>query len=166
MTTTQTSLIIATLLVCHPCTAGPEFTQPGIGQTPKVESRPAKGEPVESDVDIRAAKRYEEMLQKMQAAVEEVAQLYGNPTFIQVFTNDSDRAAELKKRLQSARSGEEIRRELATLEKRRDDLLNELALKQREAARLAARLVRQRAALDAMAAAVEQARKAVEDTAN
>ena len=166
MTTTQTSLIMATLLVCHPCTAGPESTQPGMGQAPKVGSRPAKGEPLESDVDIRADKRYEEMLGKMQEAVEEVAQLYGNPTFLQVFTNDSDRAAELKKRLQAARSGEEIKRELATLEERRDDLLNDLALKQREAARLAARLVRQRAALDALAAAVEQARKAVEDTAN
>lgn len=166
MTTTQTSLIVATLLVCHPCAAGPEFNQPGMGQAPKVEARPAKGEPVESDVDFRADKRYEEMLRKMQAAVEEVAQLYGNPTFLQVFTNDSDRAAELKKRLQEGRSGEEIRREMAILEKRRDDLLNDLALKQREAARLAARLVRQRAALDTLAAAVEQARKAVEDTAN
>ena len=166
MTTTQTSLIMATLLVCRPCSAGPEINQPGIGQAPKVESQPAKGEPVESEVDNRADKRYEEMLRKMQAAVEEVAQLYGNPTFLQVFTNDSDRAAELKKRLQAARSDEEIKRELATLEKRRDDLLNDLALKQREAARMAARLVRQRAALDALAAAVEQARKAVEDTAN
>jgi hypothetical protein len=59
-----------------------------------------------------------------------------------------------------------MQRELSDLQHRRDDLLNDLALKQREASRLAARLVRQRAALEALASAVEQARKAVEETAN
>jgi len=97
--------------------------------------------------------------------VEEIAQLYGNPVFLQVFTNDVDRASELKLRLKAARTGEDIRRELADLEKRREDLLGDIALKEREAARLGGRLVRQRAALDALSAAVEQARKAVEDTA-
>ena len=106
------------------------------------------------------------MLAKMQAAVEEVAQLYGNPVFLQVFTNDMDQAAELKERLRLARSEKALRRDLSDLEKSRDEVMSDLALKQREASRLAARLVRQRAALDALAAAVEQARKAVEDTAN
>jgi hypothetical protein len=106
-----------------------------------------------------------EMLDRMQAAVEEVAQLYGNPVFLQVFTNDAGRASELKRRLKASQTGDDVTRELTGLEKKRDDLLGDIALKEREAARLTAKLARQRAALDALAAAVEQARKAVEDTA-
>lgn len=112
----------------------------------------------------RAERRYEEMLGRMQASIEEIAQLYGNPTFLQVFTNDGERAAELKQRLRAARSGDEILRELSDLQKKRDDLLNDIALKTRESSRLANRLVRQRTALDAVASALEEARKAVEDT--
>jgi hypothetical protein len=113
----------------------------------------------------RADKRYREMLDKMQAAVEEIAQLYGNPVFLQVFTNDAEQASKLKERLKAARAGEVIRRELADLEKKREDLLNEIALREREVTKLSGRLVRQRAALDALATAVDQARNAVEDTA-
>jgi len=120
---------------------------------------------IEHESERRADKRYEEMLIKMQAAVEEIAQLYGNPVFLQVFTNDADRASELKERLKAARSREDIRRELTNLEKRRDDLLNDIALKERATAKLTGKLVRQRIAIDALALAVEQARKAVEDTA-
>jgi len=105
------------------------------------------------------------MLEKMRAAVEEIAQLYGNPLFLQVFTNDADRATDLKQRLRVARSGAEIRQELTDLEKRRSELLDDIALKEKEAARLAGRLARQRAALGALATAVDQAQKAVEDTA-
>jgi uncharacterized protein YjiS (DUF1127 family) len=117
-----------------------------------------------ADTGSRASKRYDEMLGKMQAAVEEIAQLYGNPVFLQVFTNDLARADELKERLRTARSEEQLRRELAELQRKRDDLLNDIALKEREAARAAARLVRQRAALDALSEAVEQAKRAVEET--
>lgn len=150
---------LAALLICGPGVAAPDASQQGPAHAQKAGA-------TESESSRRASKRYEEMLSKMQAAVEEVAQLYGNPTFLQVFTNDEGRAAELKERLRLARSTKELQRELSDLEKRRDDDLNDLALKQREASRLAARLVRQRAALDALAAAVEEARKAVEETAN
>ena len=90
--------------------------------------------------------------------------MYGNPVFLQVFTNDEGRASELKLRLRTAKNSDEIAREMSDLQKRRDDLLNDIALKARESARLAEKLARQRAALDALAAAVEDARKAVEDT--
>ena len=129
---------------------------------------PAEAAPTNTTDPAKAGladRRYEEMLDRMQAAVEEVAQLYGNPTFLQVFTNDAGRASELKTRLSAARSSEEARLALAALEKRREELSADIALKEREAARLTSRLQRQRAALDALAAAVEQARKAVEDTA-
>jgi predicted nucleic acid-binding Zn-ribbon protein len=112
-----------------------------------------------------ADQRYEEMLDRMQAAVEEVAQLYGNPEFLQVFTNDAGRASDLRQRLAAAKGGEDARLDLARLEKRREELSADIALKEREAARLTTKLERQRAALDALAAAVEKARKAVEDTA-
>jgi len=105
------------------------------------------------------------MLNKMQAAVEEIAQLYGNPIFVQIFTNDTERASELKLRLKAAKNEDDIRRELAELKKKRDELLNDIALKERETNRLTGRLVRQRIALEAVATALDQARKAVEDTA-
>jgi hypothetical protein len=105
------------------------------------------------------------MLGKMQAAVEEIAQLYGNPVFLQVFTNDAERASALKERLKLAKTGDDASHELADLQKKREDLLNDIALKQREADRLTSRLVRQRAALEALSEAVDQARKAVEETA-
>jgi hypothetical protein len=119
----------------------------------------------EADGARRADKRYDEMLDRMQTAVADVAQLYGNPVFLQVFTNDAARASELKQRLKAAQSDDDVSREMAGLEKKRDELLGDIALKQREAARLTSKLARQRAALDALAAAVEEARKAVEDTA-
>jgi septal ring factor EnvC (AmiA/AmiB activator) len=112
-----------------------------------------------------ADRRFEEMLDRMQAAVEDVAQLYGNPTFLQVFTNDAARATELKQRLKAAQTDEDVAKELAVLEKKRDDLRGDIALKEREASRLTTKLVHQRAALDSLAAAVDQARKVIEDTA-
>ncbi len=136
------------------------------GPPPETASR---GTPVETPADPgdaarRAARRYDEMLDKMQAAVEEIAQLYGNPIFLQVFTNDPDRASDLKQRLKAAETSEEIRKEVAKLEKKRDDLLSDIALREREVARVSGRLSRQRAALDAIATAVEQARAAVESS--
>jgi multidrug resistance efflux pump len=117
------------------------------------------------DSASRADRRYDEMLGRMQAAVEEIAQLYGNPTFLQVFTNDAERASELRQRLKAVGSREQMDRQAADLEKTRQALMDDIALKERQVQRLSARLVRQRAALDALEAAVEQARKAVEETA-
>jgi hypothetical protein len=112
----------------------------------------------------RADKRYQEMLGRMQASIEEIAQLYGNPVFLQVFTNDVERASELKRRLRSARSGDEIESELQRLERRRSELRDDIALKERESARLTKKLTAQREALDSVSSALEQARRAVEDT--
>ena len=166
MKTIRIGLIAASLLAHPCCVAEPDPHPPSSGQAQKADSGAPNAQPAESAASRRASKRYEEMLSKMQAAVEEVAQLYGNPVFLQVFTNDTERAEELKERLRLARSEKDMQRELSDLQHRRDDLMNDLALKQREASRLAARLVRQRAALEALASAVEQARKAVEETAN
>lgn len=117
------------------------------------------------DMAALADRRLDEMLNRMQAAVEEVAGLYGNPTFLQVFTNDPERAAELRMRLRTNRRGEALQAELKELEARRQELLGDIALKQRESERLANRLVRQRAALESVSSALDSARKAVEDTA-
>ena len=156
--------IAALLLIGRPSSAATAPSEAAPPPASKSSDTAAVAAPDAADAAVRADKRYDEMLGKMQAAVEEIAQLYGNPVFLQVFTNDAERAAELKERLRAARSEEDIRREVAEMQKKRDDLRNEIALKEREAARLSGRLVRQRAALDALAAAVEQARKAVEET--
>jgi predicted nucleic acid-binding Zn-ribbon protein len=105
------------------------------------------------------------MLNKMQAAVESIAELYGNPTFLQVFTNDIGSASELKERLKTDRHIKDIRSEIESLEKRRDELLSDIALKEKQTGKLEERLIKQRSALDALATAIEQARRAVEETA-
>jgi DNA repair exonuclease SbcCD ATPase subunit len=115
--------------------------------------------------DERARQRYEEMLAKMQSAIEEIAELYGSPSFLEVFTNDRERANDLKSRLAAVGSAAAAQRELADLARRREELLNDLALREKEARRLTDKLARQRAALEALAAAVEQARRATEDSA-
>lgn len=161
---TRIILVAGVLLTGQACwaTQGPSDLSPA--QQTAGDSASAGAAASGAESGDRAEKRYNEMLSKMQAAVEEIAQLYGNPVFLQVFTNDVERATELKQRLRAAKSDEQIRRETADLEKKRDDLLNDIALKEREAARLTDRIVRQRTALDALANAVENARKAVEGT--
>lgn len=158
----KSCMFAALALALAPAVPGAESPSPA----PKTSTLGVAPTPSENgDAAGIAEKRYQEMLDRMQAAVEEVAELYGNPTFLQVFTNDAGRAAELKRRLAGAQSGERARLEIAALEKRRGELAADIALKEREAARMTAKLERQRAALDALAAAVEQARRAVEQTA-
>ena len=149
------SLALTTLLVL------------GVSRLPAADPapQPPAAAPAAPDMAALADRRLDEMLNRMQAAVEEIAGLYGNPTFLQVFTNDPDRAAELKLRLRTNRRGDALQAELKELEARRQELLGDIALRQREAERLAGRLVRQRAALDGLSSALEAARKAVEDTA-
>jgi hypothetical protein len=143
--------------ICDPSTPGPLKTlEAGV---PNVAAEGL------NETELRANKRYEEMLTKMQSAVEEIAQLYGNPVFLQIFTNDAGQASELKDRLRIAQKAEEIRNELNDLERRREGLLEDIALRQRETKKLSEKLIRQRRALDALADAVEQAKEAVEDTA-
>lgn len=144
------------------CSAGRSVAETPFGSFP--QNPPSAESSAQNDKKSRADKRYEEMLGRMQAAVEEVAQLYGNPIFLQVFTNDAGRASALKERLRNASKSDDAGREMAALEKRREDILNDIALREREAARLATKLVRQRAALDALADAVEKAKRVVEET--
>jgi hypothetical protein len=162
---TKTILVALALFIRQADCAPPAASDQAPGEAARGGNPPGAAAPTADESKDRAEKRYDEMLSKMQAAVEEIAQLYGNPVFLQVFTNDVERATELKQRLRAAQSDEQVRREMADIEKKRDDLLNDIALKEREAARLTSRIVRQRAALDALATAVEQARKAVEETA-
>lgn len=158
-------MIVAVIMLCPGVRSNAEPAVPSLKPSAQPDSVGGGSVANEREAEKRADRRYSEMLDKMRAAVEEIAQLYGNPVFLQVFTNDSGQASELKQRLKASRTSEDIHRELADLEKRRDGLLSDVALREKEVARLSDRLVRQRAALDALAMAVEQARKAIEDTA-
>jgi seryl-tRNA synthetase len=115
-----------------------------------------------SESDVRADRHYDEMLGKMQTAVEEVAQLYGNPLFLQVFTNDPERARELKEILKADRRTGDLQLEVDDLEKKRDELLDDIALKERQTKELRESLARQKLALDTASSAIEQAKRAVE----
>lgn len=125
---------------------------------------PIQAATVDKDAPSRADKRYEEMLSRMQAAIEDIAQMYGNPVFLQIFTNDVSRASELKQRLHAEKTTQEVEKDLRDLALKRESLMDDIALKEREAAKLTRRLAVQRAALDAVAGAIDQARTAVEDT--
>jgi hypothetical protein len=134
--------------------------EPGADQ-PSVPAEPATAG---KDAPNRADRRYEEMLSRMQSSIEDIAQMYGNPVFLQIFTNDVARASELKERLHAEKGAQEMQKELRELTLKREGLMDDIALKDREAARLTRKLAAQRAALDALAGAIEQARTAVEDT--
>jgi len=148
-----------------------------VAVVPMAWANPAPGEPglpaagpsvhggeAPPTADERARQRYEEMLAKMQSAIEEIAELYGSPSFLEVFTNDRERADDLKSRLAAVGTAAAARREVADLTRRKEELLNDLALRQQESRRLTDKLARQRAALDALAAAMDQARRAAEET--
>jgi hypothetical protein len=156
-------LITGLIVACVARLASGEQSDPGSTPATEVLDSNATSK-VPAAAEVKTNARYDEMLGKMQAAVEEIAQLYGNPIFLQVFTNDAVRASELKERLQAYRQAEEIRIEIENLRKKRDDLLSDIALNEKQATKLNERLVRQRSALDSLAAAVDQARRMVEET--
>jgi hypothetical protein len=106
-----------------------------------------------------------EMLDRMQAAVQEVAELYGNPPFLEVFTNDPERAQVLKGRLKGLAGSREMEARITALTKQREQLESEILIKRKESDRLTQRLILQRRALDALADAMDRAKAAVEDTA-
>jgi hypothetical protein len=154
----------AALLFVSPLCAAVGPSSSGASEAPRIVDLAPVAPAADTNSAVRADRRYDEMLGKMRSAIEEVAELYGNPVFLQIFTNDAGRAAELKQRLTSVRGAADSKKEIAELERKRDELRDDIALKEREAARLASRLIRQRAALDALATAIDQARTAVEDT--
>ena len=114
---------------------------------------------------VRDPARHAEMIGRMRAAVEEIAGLYGSPAFTQVFTNDPAEASELRRRLDAASSATRLERQVADLAGRRDALAAEVARREHECRRLAERLIRERAALEALAGAMDQARRATEASA-
>src|ERR1700679_1052806 len=121
MKTTQTLLAVFLLAVLRPNLLGD--TQPS-KPTPDSVSQDANRE--KPDSSGGAEKRYQEMLSKMREAEEGIAESSGNPMFIQLFTNDREKAMMVKQRLQSTKRGEEIRFELSSLEKRRDELMSDI----------------------------------------
>ena len=110
------------------------------------------------------ASRMDEMYQKMRRAVEDIAELYGSPRFVQVFTNDRLLADELRLRLRATDSLKQLNAQIEDLSHRCDRLKAELAKREAEAASASQRLARQRAAMNAVANAVDQANRAVEGT--
>lgn len=154
-------LALATLIAVAPMARA----NPGPVEPSRAAAGPSvPGGEVPPTADERARQRYEEMLAKMQSAIEEIAELYGSPSFLEVFTNDRERADDLKSRLAAVGTAAAARREVADLTRRKEELLNDLALRQQESRRLTDKLARQRAALDALAAAMDQARRAAEET--
>jgi len=145
--------------------AKPVISAPVIAQG-STEASPSEPSTLEQKAVVkdqeRARRRYEEMLAKMTAAVDDIAAAYGSPSFLQVFTNDPERADALKARLAAAGSDGTVRKEIEALKKEREDLLNDIALRQRESRRLTEKLSRQRMAMDALASAAAQAREVLE----
>jgi hypothetical protein len=70
--------------------------------------------------------QHEEMITRMKMAVEDVAAQYGNPSFAQVFTNDPVRAKVLRRRMDVLKQVDRLNAEIATLETRRTQSMQEL----------------------------------------
>lgn len=120
------------------------------------------GQVIPGTLDEASARK--EMYGKMRSAVEEIASLYGDLPFVQVFTNDRGKAAELRARLSETDSIKRLRAETEALKAERSKLEDELARDRKQAALLSERLARQRAALTLVSRAVEQVNRAVEGT--
>lgn len=132
------------------------------GEALVVAPSPAPAEPSDAE---RAASREREMYVKMDRAVQDIAQLYGNPRFVRTMSNDPDLAAEFKARIQATRDTESIRAEVADLTQRREALKDEVALLEREAEAAKAKLARTRATLDAVQTTLGQATRTIESSA-
>ena len=134
----------------------------------RAQSRAVESRPLPADTALGASKvalaeqRYQEMLSRMQRSIEDIAQLYGNPLFVQLFTNDPPKAEEFRRRLVLSEGTDELRARHEELIKRRDELTKVVALQERESASMGERLARQRAALDSVVKAVEAAQRAIE----
>ncbi|MDR2981942.1 MAG: hypothetical protein LBV12_06805, partial [Puniceicoccales bacterium] len=74
----------------------------------------------------------EVMKTRMRMAVEAVAAEYGNPTFVEIFTNDPIRAQALRKRLQLLQNYEALVAEIAALEKQRIAVGQAVSLAERQ----------------------------------
>ena len=134
----------------------------------RTQSRAVEPKPLSADSGSGGSKaalaeqRYQEMLSRMQRSIEDIAQLYGNPLFVQLFTNDPPKAEEFRRRLALSEGTDELRARHEELIKRRDELAKVVALQERESASMGERLARQRAALDSVVKAVEAAQRAIE----
>lgn len=95
-----------------------------------------------------------EMIARMRAAVEQIAAEYGNPTFVQLFTNDSVQAQVWRKRLHLIQSADLIAAELASLERKK-----KVANEEVEATRL--RLAALHAEAEQLAVRLQQVRPAI-----
>jgi hypothetical protein len=112
-----------------------------------------------------AAEREQDMFGKMDAAVQQVAGLYGNPRFVRLMTNDPAAADQFKARLDLTKARETLAAEVTDLEKKKAALDSEIAIREQTLADMDGRLIRARAALDAFGKAGDEMKRMIEDAA-
>lgn len=112
--------------------------------------------------DARADARMDEMRRKIVAAVEEILITYGNPAFAEVITNDPVKAAELRRRIADTRSGEELQRAVAALTQQREELKNDIALRERELEQLRLRAGKLRGTIDQAVNQLQRVQQGIE----
>ncbi|HEY1792957.1 MAG TPA: hypothetical protein VGG34_08555 [Opitutaceae bacterium] len=133
------------------------------------DAAPANPAPSEdyrgADVGAKADKP-DEMFEKMRTAVEEIAGTYGDPPFIQIFTNDPKAAEAMQLKLRELGGDKAAKSELGALEKVRDKLNADLAKRAKEKKQLEDKIREQSRQLDDLAAAIARARALLDATAN
>ena len=110
--------------------------------------------------------RTREMLAKMDAAVREIAGFYGNPPFVRILTNDGRSAENFKERLSLSNKISDIRKELADLEKQRNEVTADLVLRRDTVKKLDEQILNTRATMDAIGKLVADSQKAIEESVN
>ncbi len=81
----------------------------------------ASSTPIDKD-----SPQYADMIYKMRESVQRIASEYGNPAFAQVFTNDKDRAEEIRNKLKVLESHEALAQINEALSKRESELRMEI----------------------------------------
>ena len=116
-------------------------------------------------VPAPANEREQEMLKRMDDAVQQIAGLYGNPRFVRLMTNDPSAAEQFKTRLELARSRDELASSVKLLEDKRADLDAQIALRTKTLTDMDSRLMRARAALDTISESGERMKRLIEEAA-
>lgn len=166
-TSLVTAFILAFAATASVCSAQAQATTPKRASLPSVTAVAAQNDSVASETTslptVTALEN--EMLSRMDEAIQTIAGRYGNPRFVRLMTNDPAASEQFKARLELARSRGELAAALDELELKRAELDAQIELRTKTLAEMDARLIRARSALDVVSESTDRIKRFVEGAA-
>lgn len=107
------------------------FTSSQLSVESPSSSQENKSATVAENVPLPDARR-SEMVSRMESAVQKVAGEYGNPVFAQFFTNDKSKVEEMRNRLKTSKTLDELEKSVSDLKNQEAALRAELLHLQNE----------------------------------